>query len=152
MNELKPGEVINDFTLYDQNLNEVHLHNLKGKKILLAFHPLAWTRGCAKHMQLLEDNFERFQATNAVALGISIDSVHSKKAWARDLGVENTLFLADFWPHGQVARMYGMFDEDMGVSERASIVVDENMKIRFVKVYETRSLPDIEEIFDAFKD
>jgi peroxiredoxin len=149
MNELKPGEAIKDFTLYDQNLNEVHLYDLKGKKVLLAFHPLAWTRGCAKHMQLLEDNFERFRAANAVVLGISIDSVHSKKAWARELGIANTLFLADFWPHGQVARMYGMFDEDMGVSERASIVVDENMRIRFVKVYETRSLPDIEEIFDA---
>jgi peroxiredoxin len=152
MSKLKPGEVIEDFTLYDQNLNEVHLHDLKGKKILLAFHPLAWTRGCAKHMKLLEDNYGKFQAANAVALGISIDSVHSKKAWAKELGIENTLFLADFWPHGQVARMCGMLDEDLGVSERASIVVDEDMKVRFVKVYETRSLPDIEEIFNIMGD
>lgn len=149
MKELKSGEMIEDFTLYDQNLNEVRLHELKGKKILLAFHPLAWTRGCAKHMKLLEDNYERFQAANAVALGISIDSVHSKKAWARELGVENTLFLADFWPHGKVARMYGMFNEDMGVSKRASVIIDEDHKVRFVKVYETRTLPDIEEIFSA---
>jgi peroxiredoxin len=151
MNELEPGEIIKDFTLYDQNLNEVHLHDMKGRKILLAFHPLAWTRGCSKHMKLLEDNYERFRAANAVAIGISIDSVHSKKAWAREIGIENTLFLADFWPHGEVARMYGMFDEDRGVSERASIVIDEDLKIRFIKVYETRSLPDIEEIFDAMK-
>ncbi|MDW7733478.1 MAG: redoxin domain-containing protein [Methanolobus sp.] len=152
MSELKIGEMIEDFTLYDSNRNEIHLHDLKGKKILLAFHPLAWTQGCAKHMKLLEENYEKFSSANTVTFGISIDSVPSKKAWAKELGVEKTAFLADFWPHGEVARMYGMFDEDRGVSERASILVDEKLRVRFVKVYERHSLPDIEEIFDAMKD
>ncbi|TGC08937.1 redoxin domain-containing protein [Methanolobus halotolerans] len=152
MNELKTGKTIEDFTLRDSNRNVVHLHDLKGKKILLAFHPLAWTQGCAKHMKLLEENYEKFSSMNTVALGISIDSVPSKKAWAKELGVEKTVFLSDFWPHGAVARMYGMFNEDMGVSKRASILIDEDLKVKYIKVYETRSLPDIDEIFVAIRD
>ncbi|WP_406655856.1 peroxiredoxin [Methanolobus sp. ZRKC2] len=152
MSEIKPGEIIGDFTLYDSNRNEIRLSDLKGKKVLLAFHPLAWTSGCAKHMKLLEDNYERFNSMNAVAFGISIDSVPSKKAWAKELGIENTVFLADFWPHGEVARMYGMFNEEIGISKRASILVDEEQRVRFVRTYEIHKLPDIEEIFAAMED
>ncbi|QLC48861.1 redoxin domain-containing protein [Methanolobus zinderi] len=151
MSELKTGETIVDFTLYDTKRNEVRLHYLKGKNILLAFHPLAWTKGCARHMKMLEDNYEKLSSMNTVAFGISIDSVPSKKAWAKELGVEKTVFLSDFWPHGEVARMYGMFYEDMGVSKRASILIDEDLKVKFVKVYEDHKLPDINEIFDAIE-
>ena len=152
MDKIKPGEIIEDFILYDSDRNKVRLHDLKGKKILLAFHPLAWTQGCAKHMKLLEENYEKFNSMNTIAFGISIDSTPSKKAWARELGIEKTVFLADFWPHGEVARMYGIFDEKRGMSERASILVDEKLRVKFVRVYERHSLPDMNEIFDAMKD
>ncbi|KXS43120.1 MAG: antioxidant, AhpC/TSA family [Methanolobus sp. T82-4] len=152
MSELKTGETIEDFKLYDTKRNEVRLHDLKGKNILLAFHPLAWTKGCAKHMKLLEDNYEKLSSMNTVAFGISVDSVPSKKAWASELGVEKTDFLSDFWPHGEVARMYGMFDEDTGTSKRASILIDEDLIVKFTSVYEILELPEINEIFAAIKD
>jgi len=61
---------------------------------------------------------------NAVAVGISIDSVPCKKAWAESLGIKNTRLLADFWPHGGVAQIYGVFRDKDGFAERANILID----------------------------
>ncbi len=97
-------------------------------------------------MKALEANRDRLEKLNTVALGISVDTVPSKKAWAKELGVSHTRFLSDFWPHGEIAKMYGIFKEDKGFSERACIVIDENRQVTFVKVYAAEQLPDLEEI------
>ncbi len=78
-----------------------------------------------------------------------MDTVPSKKAWAEHLGIKETRLLSDFWPHGKVAQLYGIFREDEGISERANFVVDETGMVIFVKVY--RQLPDIEEIIEVLK-
>jgi peroxiredoxin len=75
-----------------------------------------------------------------------VDTVPSKKAWAKELVIENTRLLSDFWHHGDVARSYGIFREKEGFSERANIIVDVNGQVIFVKVYPISQLPDIEEI------
>ncbi len=75
----------------------------------------------------------------------------TKKAWAENLGIKNTRFLSDFWPHGYVAKLYGIFREDDGFSERANIVIDENGKILFSKVYPLSELPDIQEVIQVLK-
>lgn len=143
---LKVGEPAPDFTLKDHNRNEVSLSQLKGKNILLSFHPLAWTKVCAEQMKSLEANQGTFEELGTIALGISVDTVPSKHAWAKDLGIEWTRLLSDFWPHGAVAKNYGIFREKDGFSERANIIIDENQDIIFTKVYEISQLPDIEEI------
>jgi peroxiredoxin len=152
MNAIKIRDTAKDFTLNDQDGKEVRLSGFKGKKVLLSFHPLAWTQVCAEQMKSLEENRERFETHNTVALGMSVDTVPSKKAWAKELGIKNTRLLSDFWPHGKVARLYGIFREKEGISERANIIVDENGKVMFVKVYPIAQLPDIEEIFIALED
>ena len=81
-------------------------------------------------------------------MGLSVDSAPSKKAWAESLGIKETRLLADFWPHGEVAQLYGMFREGAGTSQRANIIIDENQRIAFLKVYEIKVLPEIEEIVD----
>ncbi len=146
MSVVKAGDRAKDFTLKDQNGKEIRLSDFSGKKVLLSFHPLAWTEVCANQMVSLEKNYKRFEKLNTVALGLSVDTVPSKKAWAKSLGIENTSLLSDFWPHGEVAKLYGVFRENNGVSERANIIIDENQKIMFVKVYPMSQLPDIEEI------
>ncbi len=146
MNPVKTGDIAKDFTLSDQDGREVKLSDFKGKKVVLSFHPLAWTKVCAEQMKSLEKNHDRFEMLNTVALGISVDAVPSKKAWAEQLGIKNTRLLSDFWPHGEVSLKYGIFNEEEGISERANIIVDENGKIIFVKVYPIGELPDIEEI------
>lgn len=97
-------------------------------------------------MRSLEENFGRLNKSNTVALGIGVDSAPSNKAWAKSLGIERTRLLADFWPQGEVAKLYGVFREKDGFSERANIVIDENQVVVFAKMYPIQQLPDIEEI------
>jgi peroxiredoxin len=145
------GGTAPDFVLKDQNGTDVRLSQSKGKRVLLSFHPLAWTEVCAKQMQALEENKSVFESLNTVPLGLSVDTVPSKKAWADYLGIKAVPLLSDFWPHGEVAKAYGIFRERNGFSERANIIVDKDGKIAFVKVYEIRQLPDIGEIMAAIK-
>ncbi len=143
---IEVGSKASDFTLKDQDGKELRLSDLKGKRVLLSFHPLAWTGVCRAQMLSLEQNHGRFDKLNTVALGISVDSVPSKKAWAEDMGVKNTRILSDFWPHGGVAKLYGVFRDADGFAERANIIVDENQKVVFAKIYPISQLPDIEEL------
>ena len=140
------GEKVEDFALSDQKGEVIRLSGLKGKKILLSFHPLAWTGVCAKQMQSLEANHDKFEELNTIAFGINVDSVPSKKAWADDLGISKTSLLSDFWPHGKVADQLGFFLDDQGFSGRVNVIIDEEGIIKFIKVYEIPELPDIEEI------
>ncbi len=144
---IQPGEKAKPFLLKDNRDNEVRLSDFKGKKVLLSFHPLAWTSVCAQQMKALEENKEKFDLLNTVALGFSIDSVPSKNAWAKTLGIQNTRLLCDFWPHGQIAKSYGLFRPANGFSERANIILDEKHRAVLIKVYPIAQLPDLEEIF-----
>jgi peroxiredoxin len=146
---IKTGDTVPDFTLKDQNGKDVTLSAYKGKNVLLSFHPLAWTKICAQQMQSLENNYQRFTEKNTIALGVSVDSVPSKKAWAeRDLHITRTSLLSDFWPHGGVARSLGLFRDKDGFSERANVILDARGTVSFVKVYEISTLPDIEEVIN----
>jgi len=145
------GKPARDFDLKDQNGKDFKLSSFKGKKVLLSFHPLAWTEVCAKQMKSLEDNKNTLDSLNTVVLGMSVDTVPSKKAWAESLGIKNTPLLSDFWPHGYVAKAYGIFRERQGFSERANIILDEDQKIIFFKVYEIGKLPDINEIINFIR-
>lgn len=144
--KFKIGDVAPDFTLKDHNGNEVSLSQFKGKKVVLGFHPLAWTGICAKQMQALEAHKERFDNLNAVALGLSVDSSPSKHAWAKDLGIQHTRLLADFWPHGKVAQAYGTFRDADGFSERAVFVIGPDGTVQFQKIYPIKELPDLDKV------
>ena len=143
---IEVGSLAPEFSLKDQNGKAVRLSSLKGKKVLLSFRPLAWTPVWSDQMESLEENHDKFDKLNTIALGIGVDSVPSNKAWAKSLNIEKTRLLADFWPQGEVARLYGVFRDKDGFSERANIVVDENQVVAFAKLYPIRELPDIEEI------
>ena len=140
-----------DFSLKDHNKQIFKLSDFEGKKILLSFHPLAWTSVCAEQMKSLERKYEIFRKLNTIAVGINVDSIPSKNAWAKSLNIKNTRLLSDFWPHGEVAKLYNIFREKEGFSERANILIDENQNIKFVKIYEISQLPDIDEIIDIIK-
>jgi len=154
MNQIRmtqPGDSAKNFSLKDQNDKTFDLLENAGKKTLLSFHPLAWTQFCAGQIRSLEENFEILTSISTVAVGISVDSVPCKKAWAEHLKVTNTRLLSDFWPHGNVAQMYGIFREANGFSERANIVIDEKQKVIFAKVYPVHSIPDMKEVMDFIK-
>jgi peroxiredoxin len=144
---IEVGELAPDFTLQDQDGKDHHLADYRGQKVLLSFHPLAWTSVCAKQMQSLEDNFDRFTAQHVVPFGLSIDSTFTKHEWAKSLGIQNVRLLSDFWPHGGVAISMSLFREAQGTSKRANVLLDEEGKVLWVKVYPIPQLPDIEEVF-----
>jgi peroxiredoxin len=151
MTRIKVGVTFGDFSLKNQKEAVIDTASLTGKKILLSFHPLAWTEVCAKQMQSLEANYDVFQRLNTVPLGLSVDSVPCKKAWAEKLGIEKTDLLADFWPHGGLAMRLGIFIDKFGFSERANIILDEKRSASLVKIYPLRELPDINEVLDFLK-
>ena len=148
---IKKGETAPGFKLKDQTEKEIKLSDFKGKRVLLSFHPLAWTGICAKQMQSLEKNNKTFKKLNTEALGINVDPVPSKTAWAKSLKIKDTKLLSDFWPHGKVAKLFDLFREKDGFSERANIIIDEEKNIEYVQIYEISKLPDIDEIITFLK-
>lgn len=151
MSVIEEGEKAPDFTLEDQNGDEFTLSD-QNKRVVLSFHPLAGTSVCAKQMQSLENNIDSFEKLNAVAVGISVDASPGKKLWAEKIGVEDTRLLSDFWPHGEVSKKYGLFNEEKGFSKRANVIVGEDGKVMFSKVYPIGEVPDVEELLDVLKD
>ena len=146
MSRIAVGDMAPDFVLKDNRVQDTRLSDYRGKKVLLSWHPLAWTGVCAEQMKALEANWAEFEKYNTVPLGMSIDSYPSKNAWAKELGIAKVKLLADFWPHGKVAQDYGLFREEQGFSERANVLIDEAGKVVWIKVYEIPELPDIEEV------
>lgn len=148
---IKENENIKDFTLKNQNDEEISLTDFEEKKVLLSFHPLAWTSVCTKQMKELEENYEVFKENNTIPLGLSVDPQPSKKAWAEDMGLENLDILSDFWPHGDLSKELDIFIEKLGFSGRVNILLDESGKVIWVKEYEIGQLPDIDEVLTKVK-
>ena len=140
-----------DFKLKDQDGKIVNLSALQWKREILSLSPLAWTEYCAAQMKSLENNFDKLAELNTVALGIGVDSAPSNKAWAQSMNIKKTRLISDFWPHGEVSKLFGAFREADGFSERANILIDENGTIVFTRLYPTGQLPDIQEIINFLK-
>lgn len=151
MTLVKAGEKAPAFKLKDQNDEVIQLKDYKGKKVLLSFHPMAWTPVCIDQMRALERRYEEFSALGAEAVGISIDPPPTKAVWAKSLGLKNLKILADFKPFGDVSKAYGNFIEKLGFSGRANVLVDEKGKILWSKQYDIPELPDLDEVLQQLK-
>ncbi|MFW6229861.1 MAG: redoxin domain-containing protein [Halanaerobium sp.] len=150
--KFKKGEKIPEFKLRDQYEEEVSSDQFEGKNVLLSFHPLAWTSVCRDQMQALETNYEEFEKNNTVPLGISVDPVPSKKAWAKNIGLDNLKILSDFWPHGEFADKLGIFIKEKGISGRVNILVSDQGEVLWAREYDIPQLPDIDEVLAAVAD
>ena len=138
-----------EFSLKDQYKNDINLSDLKGKKVILSWHPLAFTSVCTDQMRSLERNYDRIQEKgDTVVIGLSIDPFPAKQKWADILCIENVKIASDFFPYAEVTKAYGLFNEENGASKRANVIVDEQGNVKWVKVYEPSELPDIEEVIE----
>ena len=146
MKELKVGDIIQDFTLQDQHGEKTSLSDYKGKKVLVSFHPLAFTSVCTDQMRALERNYDTFQAANIEVLGISVDSVPAKKAWAAMINIDKMKILSDFNPFAKVATQFGTIVEKLNTSGRANFLIDEEGKLEWMRIYDLPELPDIHEL------
>ena len=145
------GEIMETFSLKDQDNVAWDSSSARGKRLLLSFHPLAWTPACAEQMIELEKNMQVLDELDTVPVGISVDPVPSKSAWAGDLKLARLRLLSDFWPHGKMAKDLGLFREKDGFSERANVLVNEQGIVVFVKTYPIGQVPDLQEVLDFIR-
>ncbi len=136
---LSVGDQAPDFTLNDQSRTPVSLADFRGKKhVLIVFYPLAFSGVCTGEMCTLRDSIESFRSDEVETLAISVDSSAATAAWAAKEGFEFPL-LSDFWPHGEVADRYGVFDAEKGLAMRGTFLVDKEGVVRFAEV---NAIPD----------
>ncbi|WFE21272.1 peroxiredoxin [Solwaraspora sp. WMMD937] len=123
-----------EFTLKNQNNQEVRLADFRGRQaVLLIFYPLAFTGTCQGELQEVRDNIDAYVNDDVQTLTVSVDSVYTHKIWAEQEGFQFPL-LADFWPHGAVAQAYGVFNDSAGIANRGTFVIDKTGVVRFAEM------------------
>jgi mycoredoxin-dependent peroxiredoxin len=119
-----------DFELPNQYGEHIRLSDFRGvRPVALVFFPLAFSSTCTGELCALRDNLAMFKEKGVELIGVSVDSKATLRAWAEQEGYDFTL-LADFWPHGDVAKEYGVFLEHKGFANRATFVIDTRGIIR----------------------
>jgi peroxiredoxin len=128
---IQPGERAPDFTLRDQHGAEFRLSSYAGKKaVLLVFYPFAFSGVCTGELTGFRDRLGDFETADTTIAAISCDPIYSQRAFADRDGIFFPL-LADYWPHGEVASAYGVFDAEQGCPERSSFVVGKDGLVRW---------------------
>jgi peroxiredoxin len=123
-----------DFTLKDHNNQEVTLSSFRGKRnVLVVFYPFAFSGICTGELCAIRDDLGSFQNENVQVLAVSVDHVFALKAWANQESYQFPL-LSDFWPHGEVAKTYDVFNADRGMAVRGTFLVDKAGIVRFAEV------------------
>jgi mycoredoxin-dependent peroxiredoxin len=123
-----------DFTLKDQNNQSVTLSSFRGdRNVLVVFYPFAFSGVCTGELCAVRDDIGSFQNDDVQILAVSVDHVYSLKTWAQDQGYQFPL-LSDFWPHGEVAQRYEVFNYDRGMAVRGTFLVDKGGILRFTEV------------------
>lgn len=127
---LATGTLAPDFELSDQFGQTVRLSSFRGvRPVALVFVPLAFSGTCTGELCELRDNLDLFRSADVELIGISVDSKWALRNWAEKEGYDFTL-VADFWPHGEVARAYDVFLDDKGFANRGTFLVDAEGVIR----------------------
>lgn len=137
------GDPAPDFELEDQHRQRVRLSDFRGRKnVVVVFYPLSFTGVCQGELCAIRDSIGDFDSDDVQTLAISCDSgpVHAK--WAQEQGYTFPL-LADFWPHGEVARSYGVLDEASGLALRGTFIVDKQGAVAYSVV---NAIPDARDL------
>ena len=148
--KLKVGQYAPDFTLSSHDGKEIRLRDFRGKNVVLAYFPMAWTPVCTNQIPAYEERLSEFENENTQVLGISVDHVPCLQAWAESLGGISFPILSDFWPHGKIAKQYGVLREN-GTTERAIFVIDTKGVIRDIDIHDIDDQPDNEELFAVLR-
>ena len=132
------GQEAPDFELNDQHGKPVRLSSFRGSKnVVLVFYPLAFSGVCSGELTALRDDFPEATRDDVELLTVSVDSTYALRTWSDRDGFEFGM-LADFWPHGGVAKLYGVFNEDLGIATRGTFVIDKSGVVRWKVVNPTR--------------
>jgi peroxiredoxin len=143
------GDAAPDFTLRNQDGEEVSLSDYRGRKVMLVFYPGDFSPVCGDQFSIYQEVKPEIEATGVELVGISVDSFFAHKAFQEKLGFDTTL-LSDFEPKGEVARAYGSYVEKMGFANRTLVLVDEEGKVAWTcESPNPGEFPGANVIFDA---
>ena len=144
--KVKVGKPAPDFTLKSVSGDAVSLKQYRGKKnVVISFVPAAWTPVCSDQWpgyNIIKDMFDQY---DAVLLGITVDNIPTLFSWTNQMGTLWFPVLSDFWPHGGVAKKYGVLRSD-GTSERAIFIIDKKGIIRYIDVHDINKRPQLEDL------
>ena len=138
------GDKVPEFSTTNQRGEEVSPSSLAGAPALLVFFPFAFSGICTGELCEIRDNFSDFNNLGVRVVGISCDPGFSLAAWAKDEGYEFDV-ASDFWPHGEIAKKFGVFNEGIGAAERGSFLLDADGTVRWIvktELGQSRSLDE----------
>jgi peroxiredoxin len=148
---LQPGTPAPDFTLRSSPDHSLSLADFRGRPLIMAFYPADWSPVCTDQMALYNEILSEFRRFDAALVGISVDSAWCHAAFAQSRNLHFPL-LADFHPKGEVANQYGVYDENIGMSERALFVIDGEGVIHWSYVSPIGVNPGADGILRALED
>jgi peroxiredoxin len=143
-----PGAQAPDFTLPDQDGNKVSLTDFSGQTVVLVFYPADFSPVCTDQLSVYQEVLDEFEQRGAKLVGISVDGVFCHRAFRDHMGIRMPL-LADFHPKGGVARAYGVWSEEYGVSSRALVMVGSEGAVEWSYMSPPLEVPGANLIFDA---
>jgi len=142
--KLKVGDKAPDFTLPSVAGDKLSLKQFRGKKnVVISFVPAAWTPVCSDQWPGYNITKDIFDKHDAILIGITVDNIPTLYAWTNEMGTLWFPVLSDFWPHGAVAKKYGVLRSN-GVSERALFVIDKKGIIRYIDIHDINQRPKLE--------
>jgi peroxiredoxin len=148
---IEPGTPAPDFTLRDQDLQEVSLRDFAGRRVVLCFYPGDFSPVCSDQLSLYQEVLGEIRARGAELVGISVDSPFVHRAFREKLSLEMPL-LSDFHPKGRVSSAYGAYRDDRGYDNRSLVLVGPDGTVEWSHASPSdREVPGANLIFDALE-
>jgi mycoredoxin-dependent peroxiredoxin len=142
---IEVGQEAPDFELKNQHGEPVRLSSFRGtKNVVLVFYPFAFSSVCGAELCALRDDFPEVKRDDVELLTVSVDSTFALRKWS-DTEKFGFSLLSDFWPHGGVASLYGVFNAGKGLAERGTFVIDKSGVVRWKVVNPIPQARDITE-------
>jgi peroxiredoxin len=148
---IEAGSPAPDFTLRDQDGQDVTLADLKGQTSLLVFYPLDFSPVCTDQLSIYQELVADFDSHGAKLYGVSVDSAFAHKAFQEKLNLTIPL-LADFEPKGEVAKAYGVYNDEYGTAQRALVMIGPDGVVKWSYCSPSAlEIPGANLIFDALE-
>ena len=148
---IEAGTKAPDFTLSDQDGNEISLADLEGQTSVLVFYPMDFSPVCTDQLNVYQEVLPQLDEQGAKLYGVSVDSAFAHKAFQGHLGLTIPL-LADFNPKGEVAKAYGVYIDERGHNQRALVMIGPDLTVKWAhQASSPLEVPGANLIFDALQ-
>lgn len=148
---IQPGTQAPDFSLRDQDGSWVGLADFADRRLVICFYPVDFSPGCTNQLSVYQEVLDEIEARGASLVGVSVDSAFCHRAFRDQLNLRMPL-LADFHPKGEMARAYGVYNEEYGTANRTLFLVGGDGVVSWSHAARAKEIPGANLIFDALGD